>query len=233
MPKKQITLILIIAIVIIIIGGFLLLKKSKSDDDLGPAIIMSQSAKDKEGQEENNKANEQSNAPEVIEVGNSDAPVTIIEYYSYFCGHCAKFNSETYPKIKEKYIDTGKVKFVYRVFPPYEASMAAICANKQGKFLEYHNYLFEHASEIKNPDDLKIAAKEAGLNETQFNNCYDFQEYLDEAREWYNQGQTDFERENVPAEMRGTPAFFINGDLILGAQPLETFIQGIEEKLVE
>lgn len=234
--RKKLTLIVALLILALIVAGVVLIvNKNNSNEDLGPATIMSQSSKDKDKQEQdgNDNATEQDNAPEVIEIGDPNAPVTIIEYFSYFCGHCSRFNSEVLPKIKEKYVDTGQVRFVYRVFPPLEVSMSIICANDQGKFSEYHNYLFEHVSEIEKAEDLKVMAKEAGLNEAQFNNCYDFQEYLDEARAWYEQGQADFERENVPAEMRGTPAFFINGDLILGAQPFETFVQGIEEKLGE
>ncbi len=233
--KKPTVFILIFAIIILIAGGFLLFKKNNPDNDFGPAIIVSQSAKDKQDQDKNqdNNIGGQNKAPDIIEIGSPDAPVTIVEYYSYFCGHCAQFNSETLPKIKEQYIDTGKVRFVYRAFPPFEASIAVICANEQGKFFDYHNYLFQHASEIKNADDLKTMAKDAGLNEAQFNSCYDFQKYLDEARAWYDQGQKDFEVAGVATEMRGTPAFFVNGSLILGAQPFETFVQGIEEKLGE
>ncbi len=60
-------------------------------------------------------------------LGKDDAPVTIVEYASFTCGHCANFHANTFPKLKEKYIDTGKVKFIFRVFPtaPAELSIAA------------------------------------------------------------------------------------------------------------
>lgn len=166
-----------------------------------------------------------------IIIGNANAPVKIIEYYSYLCGYCKTFEDETKPRIMEDYITTGKAKFILRPFPPYELGQAVLCAKEQDKFLEYHNYLFKNAANIQQVEDLKTFAKEVGLDESKFNECYDSGKYKSRAEEWYNQGTSDMEKANILSEQRGTPAFFINGEPIIGAQPYEKFVEVIERKL--
>jgi protein-disulfide isomerase len=167
-----------------------------------------------------------------IIIGNEDAPVTIVEYFSYFCGYCKRHNDDTYPKILQDYISTGKVKYVFRIYPPFELAMAVLCANDQDKFFEVHNEIFEKSEEIMGVDDLKIVVGSV-LDEEQFNQCYDSEKYLDKAEEWYAQGEKDFENAEMPEEQRGTPAFFINGELLIGAQPYDKFVEVIERKLAE
>lgn len=168
-----------------------------------------------------------------IQIGNEDASVTIVEYYSYLCGYCKIFDDETKPRIVEDYVSTGKVKFIFRVYPPYELSTAVLCAYEQEKFLEYHNSLFANASNIQAVDDLRTIAEDSGLDGNQFSQCFESQKYLAKAQEWYQQGNDDFERAGVPEDQRGTPAFFVNGELIIGAQPYDEFVEVIERKLAE
>lgn len=169
--------------------------------------------------------------PTDIFVGKSDAPVTIVEYFSYVCGYCLKFHKETFPKMKENYIDKGKVKFIYRIVPPYEMAMAGLCAKEQNKFFEYHEYLFGHSTELKKVDDLKIMAKSAGLDENDFNQCLDSEKYLETAKAWYNEAEDAYNKGNIPEEQRGTPTFLINGKFLIGAQPYEEFEKMIENEL--
>ena len=166
-----------------------------------------------------------------IQLGNANAAVTIIEYYSYICGFCKQFEDETKPKIIENYITTGKAKFILRPFPPYELGQAVLCALEQGKFLEYHNYLFDNVDNLEKADDLKIFAKNIGLNESEFNQCYGSGKYKARAEEWYEQGMSDFEKANISSDKQGTPAFFINGEPLIGAQSYEKFVEVIERKL--
>lgn len=168
-----------------------------------------------------------------IQIGDKDAPVTIIEYFSYFCGYCKLFHDETYPRILEDYVTTGKVKFVLRPYPPYELGTAVLCADDQGKFLEYHESLFKNSQTIQEIDDLKSLASDLGLNGDQFGQCFDSQKYLVKAQEWYQQGDQDFENAGVPENQRGTPSFVINGELLIGAQPYEKFVELIEKGLSE
>lgn len=168
-----------------------------------------------------------------IVLGKQDAPVTIIEYYSYFCGYCKLFDEETKPKLIKDYIGPGKVKLVFRSFPPIELGASVLCANDQGKFLEYHNELFAKASELEQADDLKKLAENIDLDTGEFNQCFDSGKYADQSENWYNQANADFEKAGVPEDQRGTPAFFINGELLFGALPYDDFVEVIERKLTE
>jgi len=172
-----------------------------------------------------------------IEIGNEDALVTIVEYFGYSCGYCKRHHDDTYPKIFKDYITTGKVKYVFRVFPFRSEDIilgsAALCANEQDKFLEYHNKLFEEINNIQATDDLKDFAKDIGLNQEQFNQCFDSEKYISRVQAWRDQGDEDFEDAGVPENQRGTPSFFINSELIIGALPYENFVEVIEKKLSE
>ena len=166
-------------------------------------------------------------------IGNEKAPVTIIEYYSYLCGHCKTFEDETLPRITENYIVTGKVKLILRPFPPYELGQAVLCANDQEKFLEYHNYLFANNDKITSTNILKTFAEAVGLDKEKFSNCLDSGKYKSRAEDLYNQGNSDFKKANIPSEKQGTPTFFINGETIIGAMPYDDFVKIIEKKLAD
>lgn len=164
-------------------------------------------------------------------IGNDKALVTIIEYYSYLCEYCKTFEDETMPELTQNYITTGKAKLVLRPFPPYELSQAVLCANDQGKFLELHNYLFANNSQINSIDVVKNFAKNVGLNTDQFNQCMDSGKYKSRAEELYNQGNNDFKKANIPSDKQGTPTFFVNGEVIIGAVPYDDFAKIIDKKL--
>ena len=168
-----------------------------------------------------------------LQIGRTDAPVTVVEYFSYLCTYCKAFEQETMPKITENYITTGKVRLILRPFPPLETGEAVLCANEQGKFLEYHNHMFANNDKLKGLDDLKTFAKSIGLDTEKFDPCLDSAKYKTQSEKWYNQGTTDFVKTNVPTDQRGTPAFFINGQPIIGAMPYENFVQVIEKALTE
>ncbi|MBI2548217.1 thioredoxin domain-containing protein [Candidatus Woesearchaeota archaeon] len=160
--------------------------------------------------------------------GSSKAPITIIEFSDFQCPYCGRFYAETLPLIKEKYIDTGKVQFVYRDFPlgfhqhAQKAAEAAECAGEQEKYWEYHNLLFENQNAL-DTTSLKAYAKQLGLNTGEFNQCLDEGKMTAEVQNDFEQGS----RYGVT----GTPAFFINGVEIVGAQPYAAFEQIIEQEL--
>ena len=161
-------------------------------------------------------------------LGNSNAPLTIVEFSDFQCPYCGRFFEETFPLIKERYIDTGKVKLVYRDFPlnfhpmAMPSALAAECANEQGKFWEFHDMIFEN-QEILSNDILKQFAVDLGLNVEGFNGCFASQKY---SKEIANDLQ-DVAR----AGGRGTP-YFIVGDIpVSGAQPFSVFQQAIESQL--
>lgn len=168
----------------------------------------------------NNSENQEQTYNEPI-LGNKNAPVTMIEYGSYLCGHCIDFSKNIFPLIYENYIKTGKVKFIYRSFPPYELSIALMCANEQNKFWEYHEKAIY--SEISSIDDLKSFASAVGIEQESFNQCLDSQKYLSNAEKIITQGQE--------LGVAGTPTFFINDEKIVGALPYEQFESAINSAL--
>ena len=162
--------------------------------------------------------------------GNDKAPITLIEFSDFQCSFCRKFWQTTLPQIEKKYISTGKVKFVYRHFAilgkaSMAAAQAAECAGEQGKFWEYHDKLFASAASplAFTNGRLKGYAKELGLKSQDFNQCLDSGKHLKKV-----EGET---ATGGFLGARGTPAFFLNGKLLVGAQPFQVFEAAIEKDL--
>ena len=162
-------------------------------------------------------------------LGSADAPVTITEFSDFQCGYCRKFWAETLPKLKESYIQPGKARFVYRHFaifgkPSEQAAQAASCAADQGKFWPYHDKLWGYFTKgFVTNSNLKKLASEVQLDAKEFGNCLDNGKHKEKV-----------ERETLTAAHlggRGTPMFFVNDKLLIGAQPFEVFQQAIEGEL--
>ena len=165
-------------------------------------------------------------------LGDQNAPVTFVEYGDFQCPFCGKFFEETEPILREKYIKTGKVKFIYRDFAflgPEStwAANAARCAGEQGKFWQYHDYLFSNQRGENqgafSKDNLKGFAKVLNLDSAKFNTCLDSEKYNDAINKETKAGGE--------AGVQGTPASFINGTLYPGALPPATFTQIIDAEL--
>ena len=163
-------------------------------------------------------------------LGDKNAPVTIVEWSDYECPFCARFHSETFGQIKSKYIDTGKVKFVYRDFPlsfhqnAQPAAEAAECAGEQNKYWEMHNLLFTQGVQ-GGVASFKQFAKQIGLNTATFNTCLDTGKMKAEIQKDFADGQK--------VGIQGTPGFVVNGQLISGAQPFSVFQQVIDAELAK
>lgn len=160
-------------------------------------------------------------------IGSLDAPVKITEYFSYNCGYCQSFSQSTFKDIKEEYIDTGKVQFeIKQLYGVPQFPLAALCAGEQGKFLEYHDYLFENKDQITSEKELsKLVdfAESLDLDRDKFKTCFDLGKYALVAESWAEEGQA--------AGLNGVPAFFIGEQKIVGSQPYEKFKEAIEEEL--
>lgn len=160
--------------------------------------------------------------------GDPNAPVTIVEFSDYECPYCEKFYSQTLGMIDEEYIKTGKVKLIYRDFPlgfhanAQKAAEAAECAGEQDMYFEMHDMLFENGVS-GGIDSFKLYASQLGLNTDTFNDCLDSGDMANEVRKDMADGQK--------AGVRGTPAFFINGEMVSGAQPFSVFQEIIERHL--
>jgi len=169
--------------------------------------------------------------------GKDDAPVTIIEFSDYQCPFCGRYIKETYPQLKVQYIDTGKVRYVFRDFPlsfhenAQKFAEAAECvrdiANSNGKkgdeiYFKYHDKLFANQDKL-DETSLKKYAKEVGINEDEFSSCLSSGKMADEVNSDLADGSS--------YGVTGTPAFFINGELLEGAQPFSAFKQAIDNAL--
>jgi protein-disulfide isomerase len=162
-------------------------------------------------------------------IGPEDAPVTIIEFSDFQCPYCARFQTETLPQILSNYGD--RVRFVYRDFPlvslhanALKAAEASECADDQEAYWKYHDLLFQNQSALDDAS-LKNYAASLGLDTAAFNQCLDSDKYMSEV-------QKD-EQDGITAGVQGTPAFFINGVLISGAQPYSVFQAAIEAALAK
>ncbi|MBT5023328.1 thioredoxin domain-containing protein [Candidatus Woesearchaeota archaeon] len=162
--------------------------------------------------------------------GDLDAPVTIVEFSEFECPFCAKFYSDTYLKIKSEYIDTGKVRIVFRDFPlgfhanAQKAAEAAECAGDQDMYYDMHDMLFEDGV-VGGVTTFKKYAKELGLDTEEFDECLDSDKHAQEVQDDMAAGSS--------FGVSGTPAFFINGQKIVGAQPFSAFEAIIEEELAK
>ena len=168
-------------------------------------------------------------------LGDPKAPVTIIEFGDYQCPFCRQFWRETFPRLKKEYIDTGKVRVIYRDYPQAVhpeamlSAMAAECADDQGKYYEFHDKLFREQDRrgrdvvrFKAPE-LKRWAADIKLDTAAFNACLDEERHKDEVSKDYK----DLEGLGI----EGTPIFFVNGRALVGAHPFATFQKVIEDFL--
>ena len=169
-------------------------------------------------------------------LGSPDAKVLIIEFGDYQCPSCRMFWKDIEPRLKKEYIDTGKVKLVFRDFPLMQshpeallAAMAVNCAGDQQKYWEYHDKVFreqynkgDDVIRLK-PADLKRWAKDIKLDPAMFDQCLDSEKYKSEVLKDEADGQA--------AGVQGTPTFFINGRVMGGAQEYPEYKNLIDELL--
>lgn len=167
-------------------------------------------------------------------LGNSDAKVTLIEFADYQCPYCGQWHAEVYPLLKSEYIDTGKVKFVYWDFAflgaeSYRSAEAAMCANDQGKYWEFHDKLFKNQNGESqgafSDENLTKFAVELNLDKTKFGECMNTNRYQKQVEESLRLG--------TQYGVSSTPTVFINGLKIEGALPYENYKQIIESELAK
>jgi protein-disulfide isomerase len=165
-------------------------------------------------------------------VGNPNATLTIKSFSEFQCPYCADFYTKTYPELKSKYVDAGKVKFVFYEFPieqihplAMKASEAARCAYEQDKYEDYAMLLYSRQSQWTRagPSKFKDYARELGLNMDEFNRCFDSGSMKDIIKKEMEEGKQ--------LQISGTPTFFINDRRIVGARPFEDFDKVISDYL--
>jgi protein-disulfide isomerase len=161
-------------------------------------------------------------------LGNPDAPVTIIEYASLTCPHCAAFEAETLPEIKKQWIDTGKAKLVFRDFPldgsAIKASLLARCAPPDrfyGLLEKLFSLQLTWAREGDPTEALGRIAKDGGIDDDTFRSCMKDDAMQNKILASRLQGEKEF-------GVNSTPTFFINGTKLVGAQSYEKFDEALK-----
>lgn len=173
--------------------------------------------------------------------GRADAPITLIEYSDFTCGYCLKFFKETLPQLQAKYVDTGKVKFVYRDYPRadrgvgVEAAVAARCAGAQGRYWAMHDRLFNEGGRL-DAGAFKGFAKSIGLDPVAFGKCFDERRHLEsifedrqEANRWGFHGTPGF----ILMHTAGGATEKNPATAIPGAFPFEAFAEEIDRMLTK
>jgi protein-disulfide isomerase len=160
-------------------------------------------------------------------LGSKDAPVTIIEYASMTCPHCATFTKDVFPKLKSDYIDTGKVRFIFREFPLDQVALAAsalarcVAKDDTQKFFTIIDVLFKQQNELVSDalGTINRVGKQAGFSEQMIKDCV-------QSDPTVQKGILDTrEHAYTKLKVNSTPSFFVNGSLVKG----ETSIEGFEK----
>ena len=171
--------------------------------------------------------------------GQANAPVTLIEYSDFTCGYCLKFFKDTWPRIQARYVDTGKVRFIYRDYPRadqgpgVDAATAARCAGAQGKYWPMHDRLFAEGGRLGKDVYLSHAAA-IGLDHTAFEQCVKDGRYTksifedrEEANRWGFHGTPGF----ILVRTNREPTDKEPAVAIPGAFPFEMFAEEIDRLL--
>jgi protein-disulfide isomerase len=170
--------------------------------------------------------------PDMV-MGDAKAPVTVIEYASMTCPHCAHFTETTFPELKKRYIDTGKVRFIFREFPLDQLAAAAFmlarCAGEtdSSKYFTMVDTMFrqQRVWAVEKPlPPLLALAKQAGFTQSAFEACLQNQKLLDGIEAVRTRATDKF-------KVQSTPSFFINGTLFAGALTIEDMAKQIDPLL--
>jgi protein-disulfide isomerase len=164
-------------------------------------------------------------------LGSADAPVTLYEHSSLTCSHCAAFHRETYPRLKKEYIDTGKLRLVYRDYPLGQLALVAAmlphCAGPE-RYFGFLQVLYRGQDQWSRSDnplrELETVARLAGMSKAEFDACLSDKELYRAIRERAQDDQTVY-------GIQGTPTFRIEGKQLSGARPFEDFQEIIEAAL--
>lgn len=234
-PKRNtIAIALAAGIVVAFIGGYFIGVNSTE-----PQVLYINDAKDILAKAPE-PAKIQASVDDDPSFGNPNAPITIIEFSDFQCPYCERFHSETQGLIEKNYVETGKVKIVYRDFPLANihqnaviAAAAAECANEQGKFWQYHDILFNTQPSWAQINQTSAIStfKQYGVNlglSSDFATCLETGKYVSEIQKDYQDGAS--------YGVAGTPAFFIGNDKIgytkvEGAKPYQEFANTIDQLL--
>lgn len=233
-PKTSFVLGLIAGVLVMFaVGFFVLLGYILKNQDGGTFAARNQAQQqvqptDNDGEEPTGPVDLRPAQKDEAVRGNKKAKVVMVEFSDYECPFCARHH-ETMLKLMEQYKD--KVAWIFRHFPldsihpqARPAALAAECANEQGKFWEYTDAVYKDQDKLSGGANyLKQLAKQVGLKEAKFNDCFDSAKYQSKVDADYQEG--------IANGISGTPGTYINGQLVKGAVPFESFKQIIDQAL--
>ncbi len=173
--------------------------------------------------------------PEVLAddhvLGDADAPVTVFEYGDFQCPFCGAWARSEFPTFAQDYIDTGKVRYVFRHFPlrsihprAESAARASECADDQGAFFPYHDEIYADQNDLSD-ENLGNHADALGLDRTQFDACFPGPTKESRVQRDVNSG--------MALGVTGTPTFFVNGEAVAGFRTAEQLGEVVDRKLNE
>lgn len=240
--KSNIFLPIAIILSAVIVSGTILYSKSGSSNGGNNAAIAGQPSVAGNGRQLGNQSKVSTDDDPVL--GDKNAPLTLVEFSDYECPFCKRSFDQLLPELKKNYIDTGKLKFVYRDFPlsfhanAHKEAEAAECARSQGDdatYFKFHDQIFTQTTSNGFGlalSQLPVIARDLGLNVGQFQQCLDSGKFKDEVDKDIADG--------TAAGVSGTPSWFIgqsstdgtiDGTLVVGAQPFSQFKVVIDEEL--
>jgi protein-disulfide isomerase len=226
--------VLLVAVFLI---GYLLARVQSLEEQRTPSVVAA-----------NDTGTTDPNAPAAkvdVEIGNlpplgdENAPVKIVEFSDMQCPYCRSFYTGAYQQIKKDYVDTGKAVIYFRHYPlsfhaaAQKSGEALECANDQDLLWEMHDIMFEKQQELDpsggtveyTAEDMKTWAAELGVNTATFNECLDNGTHAEKV--------TSDMADGTAAGVSGTPAFYVNGTPLVGAQPYESFKTIIDQELAQ
>lgn len=168
-------------------------------------------------------------ADDPMALGEEDAPVVMIAYSDFTCPFCATWALETQPELVERYVDSGELRIEWREFPylgePADTlSIGALAAGEQDSFWEYQEVVFDSQDDLTSAsqpeEELMGIVDDLGLDTDRFAEDLEDQELAEKVDADFSQG--------MQIGVSGTPAFIINGDPVMGAQPLDVFVNSID-----
>lgn len=203
---------------------------------LGPAAAVTQESQEPSAATQSETAQridvERHDANDPTAVGALDAPVVMVTYSDYQCGYCAKWANEALPSLLTSYVESGQLRIEYRDIMFFgensrQSAELAVAAGKQGKYQEFHDAIFAKGATAKDAD-----YSEAGLKDLAERIDVDAEQFIEDAKhtDTVSLVQQNHDEANTLG-VTGTPTFVINGRPIIGAQPLEAFVQVIDEEL--
>lgn len=222
----------VVSLVIAVVIGLNLEKDSDNSSSEGsPAPATTDGAEDALDEEQRawgeSMALRETDDP--LALGDEDAPVVLIAYSDFTCPFCATWAQETQPELVERYVDSGELRIEWREFPylgePADTlSIGALAAGEQDSFWEYQEVVFDSQDDLTSAsqpeEELMGIVDDLGLDSDRFAEDLEDEELAEKVDADFSQG--------MQIGVSGTPAFIINGDPVMGAQPLDVFVNSID-----